>query len=299
MSLRHWMGAAALLVPGATFAQPTLDSLWPNADGLRWDYEFVNTSTVDPDFTTPAALRLDGAVETAGGTAQVLYGEHMVPAKARPGTANDPLLAALWRARPDLRAAIEARSGRSLDEATFWWPILLHNGYFMKSSTNIQMWQADWNHATWTYLTDDLTVGATFTQQLIPELADNVFLHGTVEAIDATVATLAGTYEHAVRIGYVIDYGWGDVVDLNTQQVIGRARSETRGHVHFVPGVGPVEMLEDFIPYVEIDCTPDNCPQDWIDLLGVSVTTKTLSLTHEMVAVQQSTWSTVKLLYRR
>ena len=299
MSLRHWMGVAVLLVPGAALAQPTLDSLWPNADGLRWEYEFVNTSTVDPSFTTPAVLRFDGTVQTAGGTAQVLYGEHVVPAKAHPGAANDPLLVALWRARPDLRAAIEVRTGRSLEEDTFWWPLLLQAGYFMKGPTNIQMWQASWNHPTWTYLTDDLTVGANFTQQLVPELADNVFLHGTVEAIDATVATPAGTYEHAVRMGYVIDYGWGDLVDMNTQQVIGRARAETRGHVHFVPGIGPVEMLEDFIPFLEIDCTPDNCPQEWIDLLGVSLTTMTLSLTHEVVSVEPSTWSTVKSLYRQ
>lgn len=296
MSFRHWMGAVALLLPGAAFAQPTLDSLWPNADGLRWEYELVYTSTVDPDFTTPAVLRLDGTVQTAGGIAQVLYGEHAVPAKARLGAANDPLLVALWRARPDLRAAIEARTGRSLEDAAIWWPLLLHDGYFMKNPTNIQMWQPDLDHATWTYLTDDLTVGATFTQQLVPELADNVFLHGTVEAIDATVATVAGTFEHAVRMGYVIDYGWSEAVDSDGQ-VIGQFRGETRGHMHFVPGVGPVEMLENFIPVLEADCTPADCPQELIDLLGVSVQTMTLSLS-QVVSVEQSTWSTVKLLYR-
>jgi len=292
------VAAAALLVPGAAFAQPTLESLWPSTDGLRLEYQYVNTSTVDPNFTTAAALWFDGTVQTPGGTAQVLYGDHALPAKARPGAANDPLLVALWRARPDLRAAIEARNGPSLDGDTIWWPHLLHHGYFMKNPTNIQMWQPSWNHPTWTYLTDDLTVGATFTHQLVPELADNVFLHGTVEAIDATVTTLAGTFEHAVRMGYVIDYGLGEIVDLNTGRVIGLARSETRGHVHFVPSVGPVEMLEDFFPFLEIDCTPNSCPQEWIDLLGISATTKTLSLA-QVVSVEQSTWSMVKSLFRQ
>ena len=297
MWLRDWICAAVLLVTGTAVAQPTLDALWPNTDGRRFEYQFVNTSSVDPNFTTPAVLWFDGAVQTVGGTAQLLFGDHSVPGKARPGAASDPLLAAVWRARPDLRPRIAARAGRSLQETT-WWPLLLHDGYFMKSPTHIQMWQPSWSHATWTYLTDELTVGATFTHQLIPEIADNVFLHGTVEAIDATVATLAGTYEHAVRMGYVIDYSWGEVVDLETQQVIGRARSETRGHVHFVPDVGPVEMLENWIPYVEIDCAPNACPQEWVDLLGITVTTKTLSRADGGVSVEPSTWSTVKALYR-
>jgi hypothetical protein len=288
------MCAVALLVPVTAFAQPTLDSLWPNANGLRLEYEFVNTSPTpsEPSFTVSAVLWFDGTVQTFGGTAQVLHGTHNVPAKAHPGAASDPLLAALWHARPDLRAAIVARTSRSLEEVPInWWPLLLHTGYFMKNPTNIQMWQPDWSHPTWTYLTDDLRVGATFTHQLIPELADDVFLHGTVEAIDATVVTLAGTYESAVRMGYVIDYGWTDPVGI-----IGRSHAETRGHVHFVPGVGPVEMLENFIPYLEIDCTLGACPQEWIDLLGATFT-KALSLAR-VVSVESNTWSAVKSLYR-
>jgi len=300
MSLRHWTCAAALLVPGAALAQPTptLDSLWPNADGLRWEYVYVNTSIVEPNFTTYATLWFEGTVQTFGGTAQVLHAAHSLPAKARSVAASDPLLASLWRARPDLRPAIAARTGRTLEDVPGWWPLLLHGGYFMKNSTNIQMWQPDWTHPTWTFLTDELREGATFTHQLVPELADNVFLHGTVEAIDATVATPAGTYEPAVRIGYVIDYGWGEEIDVNTWEVLGRSRGETRGHVHFVPGVGPIEMVEDFLPYLEIDCTPNLCPQEWIDWLGVSLVTKNLSLSG-VVSVEQSTWSTVKSLYRQ
>ena len=299
MSLRFMMCAVALLGPVAAIAQPTLDSLWPNANGLRWEYEFVNTSPlpVEPSFTTSATLWFEGTVQTPGGTAQWLHGVHSVPAKARTGAAADPLLAALWRARPDLRSAIQARTGRSLEEVPInWWPFLLHDGYFMKSPTNIQMWQPDWSHPTWTYLTDDLRVGATFTHQLVPELADNIFLHGTVEVIDATVVTLAGTYEPAIRMGYVIDFGWGELTDPNIGQVIGRARGEIRGHVHFVPGVGPVEMLENNTPFLEIDCTPNTCPQEWLDLLGATFT-RTLSLAR-VVSVESNTWSTVKSLYR-
>jgi len=67
--------------------------------------------------------------------------------------------------------------------------------------------------------------------------------------------------------------------------------------VDFVPGIGPVMMVEDSFPVVEVDCTPAACPQEWLDQLDVSVETQTLSLAHE-VAVESSTWSSVKSLYR-
>jgi hypothetical protein len=298
MSLRHWIGVAALLAPGAAFAQPTLDSLWPNADGLRWEYEFSYTSVIEPAFATPATLWLDGTVQTAGGTAQVLRGEHLAPSKPFDGPALDPLLAAIWRARPDLRVAIEARTGASPAGTSVWWPLLLHSGYFMKNPTNIQMWQPDWDHPTWTYLTDDLTVGATFTHQLVPELADDVSLHGTVESIDASVTTADGTFEHAVRMGYVIDYGWSVATD-EIGNVLGMYRGETRGHVHFVPGIGPVALIEDYVMFAEIDCSPNTCPQEWVDQLGEIVQTFALSLTRRPVAVAQASWSNVKSLYRQ
>jgi hypothetical protein len=239
-------------------------------------------------------LQLLGQVETPGGTAQVLIGEHELPSDQDAAPVRDPLLRALWRARPDLRTAIATRN--ELASGSSWWPLLLHDGWFMKNATNIQMWQPSWTHPTWTYLTNDLSVGATFTQQLVPELADNVFLHGTVTGIDATVSTIAGTFEHAVKMSYRIDYGWSEGTDANNN-VIGRFRGETPGHVHYVPGVGPVDMLEDFIPYVEIDCTPNACPVDWQSYLGVSLATKTLSLTGLPVSIETRTWTQIKNLY--
>jgi hypothetical protein len=299
MSLRYSTLMLLVFSPGLAMAQPTLDELWPNVDGTRWEYELDYASELE-SFTNPAALWLQGTVETAGGTAQVLYGEHAVPVKASTAlpALPDPVLAAVWRARPDLREAITARTGVSLTGSEPWWPILLHHGYFMKGATNIQMWQPDFDHPTWTYLTNNLTVGATFTQQLIPEFADDVFLHGTVESIDATVTTMIGTFEHAVRMGYVIDYGWSEETD-EFGNPIGLSRSETRGHVHYAPGVGPVEMLEDFIPYAEIDCSPSSCPPGWGDQLGQSFATITLSLTNRVVSIEDVSWGAVKALYRR
>jgi hypothetical protein len=294
-----WFAAALVLfvLPSPGSSQPTLASLWPNPDGMRWDYRITASNSPDSsgNFTSDAMLQLSGTAQTAGGTAQVLLAGHgLAPLPAAAG-GRDPLLRSIWRARPDLRPAIEARYGKPTDDR-IWWPLLLHDGYFMKTAVSLQMWQPDWNHATWTYLHNDLRVGATFTHQLIPELADNVFLHGTVEAVDASVATLVGTFEHAVRMRYVIDYGWADRVD-ESGRWIGRFRGETRGHVHFVPDLGPVEMLEDFLPYVEVDCGMNDCPPEWTAHLGESVQTLTLSLTRTPVSVVQASWSRVKALY--
>lgn len=300
MRIHAWQLCLCIVVlPIWGHAQPALDTLWPNEDGLRWDYEFTVGNHIFPgeSFTAPASLQLSGTIETTGGTAQVLLGSHPVPAKPDAAPTLPPLLHAVWRARADLRPKIAARYGSRQPASPGWWPLMLHPGYFLKSASSIQMWQPDWNHPTWTHLRDDLSVGATFTQQLVPELADNVFLHGTVEANDAAVTTAAGTFLRAVRVGYRIDYGWTEGRDQN-QNLIGQYRSETLGRVHYVPGVGPVESLEDFIPYQEIDCSPGECPPEWTGQLGASVETMGLALQGLPTAVAPASWSVVKSLYR-
>jgi len=291
-----------LLAPQALSAQPALDTLWPNADGIHWTYRIDATDTVDPggNFTSEAVLWFDGEVPTAGGPAQMLHGTHPVPAGKAVRFPHDPFLTQLWKARPDLRHAIATRAGNGLTgDGTGWYPLLLQDGYFMKSATNIQMWQPDWDHPTWTYLTDNLNPGAEFTQQLIPEIADNVFLHGTVEAVNAIVQTDAGVFNHAVRMRYVIDFGLTPATDEDGTPH-GLFRSETAGHVHFVPGVGPVELLEEFTPVAEVQCDDSGCPPAGVtDMVGQVVATLRLSLTSSTVSVQQRTWSEVKSLYHR
>jgi hypothetical protein len=292
MDRRHALAVALVLSPVAALAQPTLESLWPNPDGLRWEFEFrIIRIMYGWDFTSPASLQLGGHVETPGGTAQVLHGNHDVPPDAGAVPVHDPLLRAVWQARPDLRAAIIARAHASSGGPT-WWPLLLGPGNFIKNVTNIQMWQPGVDHPTWTYLTSNLAIGATFTQQLIPEFSDDVFLHGTVTDIDVTVSTIAGTFEHAVKMTYRIEYGWSDVLP---EPPLTRSRWETHGHVHYVPDVGPVDMLEEY-KLLEIDCAPDPCPPEWQDRVGTSVQTITLSLTGT-VSTEARTWSQVKSLY--
>jgi hypothetical protein len=289
---------AAIAAPRPVSSQPTLESLWPNADGVRWDYSMSITDITGLNWNGPGSMRFDGTVPTAGGIAQVLVATHDTPvlkSNARPANA---ILAAVWRARPDLRPALAARYGDVSAGMGIWYPILLHDGYFMRTSAALQMWQEEWDHPTWTYATADLTLGAQFTQQLIPEIADDVFLHGTVESIDATVMTPAATFAHAVRMGYWIDYGWSEDV-LPDGTPTGRFyRSSTVGHVHFAPDTGPVEMHEEFILYSEIDCGTEACPPEWEDQLGAPFQSIDMALTASTVGVRASTFTQVKQLYR-
>ncbi len=66
-----WLCVICVLIPDPGDAQPSLDSLWPNADGLRWDYEV----TLE-DSTLPGGIDMFDVGMTlvgAPGTAQVLH----------------------------------------------------------------------------------------------------------------------------------------------------------------------------------------------------------------------------------
>jgi len=286
------------LTPVAS-AQPSLASLWPNDNGMRWEFDYSYEEAEMPpyneglSFTSSAFLHLDGTHEIPGGLAQVLRGEHGgAPRHAKDAPPALPALwRAIWRARPDLRECIAARNGSASQDGA-WEPLLLHPGYFVKTEQIIEMWQDEWNHPTWTYLENDITVGASFVHQLLPEFADDIFLYGTVAAIDATVSTIAGVFTDAVRMDYVIDLGW-QIATNDQGDPVGRRRSEVAGYVHFGPEVGPLNMLEEFFPFAEIDWGP----VEWQDWLGVPVEIQTLSLTSMPVASRAMTWSGVKQLF--
>lgn len=289
-----------LLVAAPAAGQPTLDALWPNDDGLRFAYHYTwHDAMLGLNHASAAHLQLEGTAMTAGGEAQVLLAEHGdLPAAARAG---DPGLGGLpglvWRARPDLRPALADRIAVAKDAQATWQPYLLHGGYFLKGAAAIQMWQDAWNHATWTYLTSDLAPGADFVHQLLPEIVDDIFLHGTVGAVGVGVTTLAGTFDDAVRLDYLIDMGQATYTD-EMGELIGVVHAEVRGHVHYVPGVGPVEMLQEFLPFVTADCGEGGCPPEWTAWLGEVVETQTLSLSQAPVPTADVSWGGVKSLYR-
>jgi len=286
----------ALSVP-ASRAQPSLGSLWPHVDQATWRYEFSFESVIDPPFTAPATLHFNGTVQHYGNTLQVLEDALELP----PGVVTDvpplpPLIRDIWRVRPDLREALEERY--ALPRGTVdWRMVLLQGGYFQETPDAFHMWQPSFDHPTWTYVQLPLAVGASFTQQLLPELTDDTFLHGTVEALDQTVVTPAGTYPDAVRMAYVIDYGVSVLTDT-TGVLLGTSHAETVGHVDYVPGVGPVALFEELFPYAWADCGESGCPPEVQDLVGVAAYTYSLTLTEAPTAVERVSWGATKAAFR-
>jgi hypothetical protein len=297
--------AVLALAASPSWAQPTLESLWPNDDGIKWTYDFAGWDLGNPPMAASdtwdgeATLTLAGTTETPGGTAQNLVGWHTAATPATAGLHLTALQRNLWRARPDLHARIAAHAKRQPPRlaAVDWVPVLLNPGPFMKLTDRIEMWQDVWDHPTWLYLTNSLGNGQMFTEQLLPELADDVFLHGTVADNNAMITTPAGVFNNAVKIDYEVDYGESTLLDEQAQP-IGTTHARTIGWVVYVPGVGPVDMQEEFIPYNQVDCSPGECPQEILDQVGDVFLHLTMQLNAGPVAVEEKPWGAVKQLYR-
>jgi hypothetical protein len=307
--------AFGFALSGVAAAQPTLDSLWPNEDGKRWTYEGTYEELTPPaEFVAlSATLTFNGTVPLlGGGTGQNLEeftsvlptsfaASDMLPGDASRFPLGNPprSLPAFWRylwmGRPDLREAIEdyfeSRPDLRVKRDVFWPSLLLSGGQFVKTSTRIGTWSEVEPDFGWWSLTDDLTNGATWSKQLVPSLADDVWLYGTVASVSATVETAAGTFTNAVQMDYLVDQG--EQLLTNEQgEVIGTGRSEVSGTVYFVPDVGPVQSFEQF-ELTEWTCDDPECPPFEVGVLS----TATLDLIQQPVATEQQSWGHVKALF--
>jgi hypothetical protein len=296
--------ALVSLVAGAALAAPpSLASYWPHEDGRQWLYDqhaetfFGVPSTVD----NQARLHLDGTTTAPVGiAAQNLKGEVAWPPAATlatmgvPGTVTDPLLRRLWIARPDLRTRIERTASEEpcvSNGIPDWQPLLLTGGLaYRQTNDEIAAWRCDLaNTRAWLWLTSDLTPGHETIQQLLPDLANDLFLHVTVGPIE-NVTVPAGTYANSLRIDYLVDYG-ESMCTSPTGEPLGVSHSKTTGYVHYALGVGPVDCFEEFT----ILPVSGACP----DATGEALARATLKLHEPSVPATVSSWGAVKSIYRQ
>ena len=285
-------------VPLTRAGAPDMSALWPNTDGLSWTYaqrtEELGTSPV----TTDRVLRMlfDGtSVAPVGIGVQVLRGELLsgpITAGAGADPVRDPFLRSLLRARPELAPAIRAAGALAqcpTDHPAGFDAVLLGGGFaYLKTAGEISAWRCLLaNTRAWTWLVSDLTPGNTFTLQLVPDLASDVFLHGTLGGMDA-VTVPAGTFASCQRVDYWIDYGLSSCTD-ESGGPLGTFRSATRGSVYYAAGVGPVMSTEAFIPYDEMDgtCVP-------LTEVGQPLLRVTMQLTSMPVPTVASSWGRIK-----
>jgi hypothetical protein len=297
--------ASVLLTAPATAQPPTMDELWPNQDGRSWTYaqrweDLENPQVID----TRTRIYFDGTTVAAPDIQtqylrQALLSGSATAMSLEPALA-DPFLRQLWMARPDLQtkifravAQVGADAPCPSTAAPGTYAVLLQGELtYLKRPDEIAAWRCNApNTRAWLWLVSDLTLGNTFTLQLIPDVTSDIFLHGKIAAIEP-VTVPAGTFQDCVRVDYVIDYGFSECAD-DQGNVTGSFRSETRGRVHYAPGVGPVESFEEFILHVELI---GQC----VDMLpvGEPATRASMQMDSQPTPVHRTTWGRLKLVYR-
>jgi hypothetical protein len=300
-SVRFTPLLSALLLATPVLADPpTMDSLWPGDNGSSWSYAQHFTSTEAPPSDSRTRLFFDGTTVAPNGIAAQYLRQEMLSgfavATALESAVPDPLLRQVWVARPDLReriAQVVADSPCPEDGPSGAHTLLL-NGEFAwrKTSGEVAAWRCNLaDTRSWQWLDSDLTLGHQFTLQLVPDLADNVFLHGTVGAIEAATVP-AGTFNGCVRVDYVIDFGFTNCTDA-IGNVVGTARSETHGSIHFAPGIGPVKAAEEFVPNAEV-----TGPCDLGTPVGTPATTASMQMDSQPTPALHTSWGKLKAVYR-
>lgn len=261
--------------------QPTMANLWPHQDGAGWMYDLgyklyegpppgrvapplptmqdlhdALGAPVDADLREEDQalfrLRFDGVTTTESGVvAQNLTGTTYhadEPPSPPPGLSPDAerrLLGLIARARSDLRPRIRERLGAvdgglktvdghdmyALGECAFSYE---DDGYYAYGDLN--------SEHSWIFLQGDLTVGSGFSLQLVPELADDIWLYGRIWSIgDRTVGGEA--WSNVLECMYVIDMGIQEATD-EQGGLLGEYRSYMYYTVLFAPEYGPIMSTE-------------------------------------------------------
>lgn len=295
------IAAGVFLAPPADSQGPTMDALWPSEDGRSWSYDqHYESFDANPQvIANQVRIFFDGTTVAPNGIEAQYLREQLIggdaPATALAAVLPDPLLRRLWVARPDLREKIlHAVEDSPCPEQTpsYSYALLLGGEFaYRKTADEIAAWRCNLaDRRAWRWLVSDLTIGNTFTLQLIPDLASNVLLHGTIAAIEpATVP--AGRFDDCVRVEYVIDYGLNECTDASGN-TLGTARWETRGYVKYAPHTGPVQSNEEFL----IAEATGTCvtPED----IGRAMSRTSLKLNSPTVPVRPTTWGRIKAAYR-
>lgn len=154
----------------------------------------------------------------------------------------------LARARPDLAGRIAAfrtdaaRLTAPAGTASVDEPLFLFGYAWEKTREHIGSYGDLNTRLSWKYLEADLDPGHEFTLQLVPDLADDVFLHVRVLR-ERTATSALGDHPRAIDVLYVVDYGTSETLDAGSNTT-GYSRVFDYGTITYAPKVGPVASYE-------------------------------------------------------
>ena len=165
-------------------------------------------------------------------------------------TASRPggFMVALRTARPDLAPRIAAsmrmgqeaspgRAPQAVLEPTFLF------GYVWEKTREYIGSYGDLNTSlAWKYLVADVKPGSTFHMQLVPDLANDVFLHARVLR-EGMAFSGVGSIRSAIEVLYVVDFGVSTFTDADGNAV-GHTRMYSYGTITYAPRIGPVAAYE-------------------------------------------------------
>lgn len=273
---------------GGSKSSLTLSNLWPNDDGRYWRYdsrgvtlEQAAFAPLPPGSNVPPVtlamvremlkepvteqvgsvnefeflLKFDGEITTGSGvTAQWLReiypwtapGQRALPA-AKPG---ERFLQRLAAARPDLRARLGAIAPAAAEgDIRRFGPYFIHGYAWRKTPAWIGTYGDVDTLLAWKFLDAMVRPGHTFSHQLVPSLATDIWLHASVERVRAVQTPAGETVGNAIDVLYLIDFGVSSQVDA-MGNVVGLFRMFDYGTVIYAPGVGPVRDYERRFAYI-------------------------------------------------
>jgi len=211
-------------------------------------------------------LTLHGTIDVGTGSpVQRLLQQIFVPQgpikvlpPAGPEELPDRLLLAVARARPDLRAAIldrlPAAAAKQLDAIDG--PAFLGGlgeGLAVTDSGYVAWIGGDFAEGR-PYLLDSLEVGTEFSQQLLPALTDDLWLHARIWN-RGPLSVGGRSFTDVVECLYVVDMGVMQVID-EMGTVLGTYRPYYVGSTFYAPEVGPVAVRERQLVAPQVDWAP-------------------------------------------
>jgi hypothetical protein len=146
---------------------------------------------------------------------------------------------------PAGRRAGESSLFRRLDRSvvqTILGPRLIHGGAWEKTASWIGTYGVLDQRLAWKFLTSDLSQGAEFTYQLVPVLADDVFLHCLIHE-RLNEETEIGMFAKSLDCWYIVDFGIFEAKD-SLGNLLGYFKQYDCGRVVYSPGIGPVYSFE-------------------------------------------------------
>jgi hypothetical protein len=262
----------------STFIYPDSTDV-PPAPDLDDLFDLIDDPPLPDTFETMASeyrLTFNGETTTLSGvTAQNLESEIVLPAPAAeaPSPRTNRFMVLLAAARPDLGLRLQSpwipgdlAPADTIFEPVPADPLFLHGGAWEKTEEWIGTYGDIDTLLAWKFLETELSPGHEFTFQLVPSLANNVFLHARVRRL-TSVQTPVGTFEKALELVYMVDFGLS-IFSTVFQPDNVFMRMITYGNVIYAPTAGPVMSYERFLVPVG-ETLGDGAGDTTLELIGI------------------------------